>query len=89
MCPLGKVTSCEIAFIPIKSENYIEDVKKVLSIIKSFDVDYEIGKLSTTITGNKDIIFTLIKDIYNIMNNECGFTIDIKISNICGCNIKD
>ncbi|MTI69448.1 MAG: hypothetical protein FH751_04215 [Firmicutes bacterium] len=89
MCPLEKVTSCEIAFIPIKSENYIEDVKKVLSIIKSFDVDYEIGKLSTTITGNKNIIFNLIREIYNRMDDECSFTMDIKISNICGCNKKD
>lgn len=86
MCSMEKVASCEISFIPIISENYISDVKKVIEIIKSYDLEYDVGILSTTIRGNKAKILNLIRNIYNTMDEVCNFTMDIKISNICGCN---
>lgn len=87
MCPMEKIASCEIAYIPIMSENYVEDVNKVIDIIKSYELEYNIGILSTTIRGNKNEIFSLIKEIYDTMDEMTSFTIDIKISNICGCKI--
>lgn len=85
MCTMGKIVSCEIAFIPIVSEDYITDVKKVLEIIKSYDVEYDIGILSTTIRGDKNKIHGLLVKIFNEMDEKCKFTMDIKLSNVCGC----
>jgi uncharacterized protein YqgV (UPF0045/DUF77 family) len=85
MCSLDKIASCQITFTPIVSDNYIEDVNKVLDIIKSYGLEYNIDILSTTIRGEKDKILNLILNIYNTMDNECKFTMDIKISNICRC----
>ncbi|WP_183108711.1 YkoF family thiamine/hydroxymethylpyrimidine-binding protein [Thermohalobacter berrensis] len=82
---MEKIASCEISFIPIMSKDYISDIKKVLEIIKSYNLEHNIGILSTTIRGNKDDILKLIKNIYNTMDEICSFTMDIKISNICGC----
>lgn len=85
MCPMEKIASCEIAFIPIGSEDYISPIDKTLDIIKSYGLEYHVGLMSTTIRGDKDKIFKLISDIYNTMDEECKFTMDIKLSNICGC----
>jgi uncharacterized protein YqgV (UPF0045/DUF77 family) len=82
---MEKIASCEISFIPIGSKDYIAHIDKVLDIIKSYDLEYDVGIMSTTIRGDQEKIHKLILDIYNIMDEECKFTMDIKLSNICGC----
>lgn len=89
MCPMGKIAACEISFIPIKRDNYIKDIDQVLSIIKDCHLEYHIGILSTTIRGNKNKIFDLIEQIYETMDEICSFTMNIKLSNICGCTQKN
>ncbi|MBW4827540.1 MAG: thiamine-binding protein [Clostridiaceae bacterium] len=86
MCTMGKIASCEIAFIPIVSDDYVLQVDKVLNIIKSYDIEYNVGILSTTIRGDIGKIHDLIFEVYNNMDKECKFTMDIKLSNICGCD---
>lgn len=85
MCSMGKIASCEISFIPIDSDEYLKDIDHVLDIIRNSNLEYNIGILSTTIRGNKDKILNLISNIYNTLDSKCNFTMDIKISNICGC----
>lgn len=85
MCPMEKIASCEISFLPVMSRDYLGDIDKVLEEIKASNLEYNIGILSTTIRGNKEKIFQLIKGIYDKMDNITTFTMDIKISNICGC----
>ncbi len=84
MCPMDKTISCQISFTPIESTNYKSDVNKVLELIADADVKYDVGVLSTVVQGNSEEIFSLIKDIYSTMEPLCGFSLDIKISNICG-----
>ncbi len=85
MCSMGKIASCEIAFTPIASKDYNDDVKKVLDIIKSFDLKYNVGIMSTSVVGEKEKIFELISEIYNHMEDKCKFAMDVKLSNVCGC----
>lgn len=90
MCSMekGKITSCQITYFPIKSEKYLEEINSVLEIIKSYPVESEVGILSTTIRGERNVIFQLIDEIYNTMDQEgCHFTMNIMMSNICGCDI--
>ncbi len=90
MCALEKnrLASCQITYFPVKSTQYIDDIYKVLDIIKSYPVEQEVGILSTTIRGDAETVFKLIKDIFDTMGNQgCNFTLDIMISNICGCQI--
>ncbi|WIF94041.1 YkoF family thiamine/hydroxymethylpyrimidine-binding protein [Caminicella sporogenes] len=82
---MDKIASCEISFIPIMSKNYIDEVKEVIEIIKCYDLEYNVGILSTTIRGSKEKIFDMVKEIYDKMDKKTNFTMDIKISNICGC----
>ncbi|WP_317921060.1 YkoF family thiamine/hydroxymethylpyrimidine-binding protein [Tepidimicrobium xylanilyticum] len=83
---MAKITSCEIAFVPIVSEDYISSVDKVLDIIRSYDLEHNIGIMSTTVRGDINKIHKLIFEIYDKMDQECKFTMDIKLSNLCGCD---
>ena len=85
MCPVEKIASCQIAYTPIMSNDYIEEVERVIELIESYGLEYSVGILSTTIRGDKEKIFSLIKEIYDTMDDSASFTMDIKISNICGC----
>lgn len=85
MCPMEKIASCQIAFTPIVSENYMDDIKKVLDIINNSGLENEVGVLSTFVRGEKSKVLELISEIYETMDIITKFTMDIKISNICGC----
>lgn len=84
----GRLASCEITYFPIQSENYLEEIRWVIKIIESYEVEVEVGILSTTIRGRAEIIFQLLKEIYDTMTEkDCHFTISMMISNICGCEM--
>ncbi|MGI6711814.1 MAG: YkoF family thiamine/hydroxymethylpyrimidine-binding protein [Bacillota bacterium] len=85
MCAMEKIASCQISFLPIGSIDYFEEIGQVLGIIRDSGLEHDIGILSTVVRGEKSLVFQLIKDIYENMDNHCRFTMDIKISNLCGC----
>lgn len=85
MCSMEKIASCQIAFTPIVSDNYMGDIKKVLEIINDSGLENEVGVLSTFVRGEKNKVLKLVSEIYGTMDNITKFTMDIKISNICGC----
>jgi uncharacterized protein YqgV (UPF0045/DUF77 family) len=82
---MEKISTCQIAFIPIASNDYRSDVKKVLDVITDSGLEVHIGVMSTLIRGEKNKILKLIETIYEIMDPFTRFVIDIKISNVCGC----
>jgi uncharacterized protein YqgV (UPF0045/DUF77 family) len=86
MCPLEKIISCQLSFIPIQSKNYLLDVEMVLDRIKDSGLEYNVGEMSTVIKGNKAKVLNLISDIYDMMSLQCSFVIDMRLSNVCGCN---
>ncbi|AHM57850.1 hypothetical protein EAL2_808p03460 (plasmid) [Peptoclostridium acidaminophilum DSM 3953] len=85
MCSVEKITSCQISFTPIGSVEYLSEIRQVLDIIKDSGLEYDVGTISTVVIGGKDRVFKLISDIYEAMDDICNFTIDVKISNLCGC----
>lgn len=88
MRPLEKITACQISFIPIQSESYLDDINTVLELIKASGLEYSIGEMSTIIKGSKENLLNLIDRIYDLMSSKCSFVMDIRLSNICGCEIK-
>jgi uncharacterized protein YqgV (UPF0045/DUF77 family) len=86
---MEKIASCQIAFTPIISDDYIDDVNKVLEIIDNSGLENEVGVLSTFVRGEKSKVLRLIAEIYEEMDNLTKFSMDIKISNICGVNCCD
>ncbi|MFC1919859.1 YkoF family thiamine/hydroxymethylpyrimidine-binding protein [Chloroflexota bacterium] len=85
MRAMGKIASCEISFVPVGTEEYLSKINQVLKIIKGSSLENTVGYLSTVVRGEKDRVLALITDIYQTMDGVCDFTMDIKLSNLCGC----
>lgn len=77
--------SCEISFLPIQSKDYTSDIEEVLRIIRNYDLEITVGFMSTTLRGDARLIFSLLAEIFEKMNQRTKFTMVVKISNICGC----
>lgn len=78
--------SSQIAYFPIDSQNYLNDIREVLNLIKSSGLEYNIGDMSTIIKGEPEKVMDLINNIHGRMSSGGrNYTMNIMISNICGC----
>ena len=78
--------TCELSFLPIQAEDYSADVKEVLGMIKNSGLDHTVGDMSTTVKGNPEAVWSLVRTIYGSMESHCRFVLDIRASNVCGCS---
>ena len=91
MCSMEKasIVSCQITYFPIDSKYYLDEIDQVLELIKESGLEYNVGGLSTTIKGDAEKVFNLINDIHRKMTSKsCNYTMNIMISNICGCKVS-
>ena len=63
-------TIAQLTFIPLEVHNPTEKVQEILEQIAQHEVKIEIGYLSTTINGDTDAVFEVIRDIYNTKATE-------------------
>lgn len=85
MCHVEEIASCQMSFVPVRSENYLTDIDLVLDQIIASGLEYSIGDMSTVIKGSKQKLMALISEIYDLMSSRCSFVLDIRLSNTCGC----
>lgn len=85
MCAVEKVISCQISFVPFDTQDYNEDIRQVLKMIKNSGLEHEIGLMSTVVRGSREKIFALLFTITSTMDPVCGFVMDARFSNVCGC----
>lgn len=85
MRSLAETVSCQISLTPIESANYAADVERALSVISESGLDHEVGPFSTVVRGEKVKVFGLVRDIFDRLEKTCGFTLEVKFSNVCGC----
>lgn len=82
----GSIISCQLNFIPIGTEEYLNPIEEVLSLIKASGLEYTIGDMSTTLLGKPEKIFGLLAEInQNMSAADCNYTMTIVLSNLCGC----
>ena len=79
--------SAELSFIPIESQDVNKEVNQVLDLVQESGLDFQVGIISTSVTGEKMRILKLIVDITDKMDAVCGFRFDVKLSNVCGCDL--
>ncbi len=63
-------TIAQLTFIPLSEEDPREKVQEILEHVAQFDVEIEVGYLSTTIIGHPETVFEVIQDIYQSMTLE-------------------
>lgn len=85
MRAVEEMMSCQISFCPLGSTDISGDVDRVLEVIRLSGLDHQVGVFSTVVRGEKDRVFNLTREIYQAMEKTCGFVMDVKFSNLCGC----
>jgi len=63
-------TIAQLTFIPLSEQDPREKVQELLEHLAQYDVDIEVGYLSTTIIAAPKVIFEVIEDLYDIMSLE-------------------
>ncbi len=63
-------TIAQLTYIPLSEEDPREKVQDLLEHVAQYDLDIEVGYLSTTIIGAPKTVFTVIEDIYDTMSLE-------------------
>ncbi|WP_018127951.1 hypothetical protein [Balneola vulgaris] len=63
-------TIAQLSYIPLATRNPQENVQELLEHLAQFDVQIEVGYLSTTIIAEPKVIFEAIEELYRIMAEE-------------------
>ena len=63
-------TIAQLSYIPLATEKPTEKVQELLEQIAQYDLEIEVGYLSTTVVGETDLVFNAIRDIYDSMTLE-------------------
>tara|TARA_R110000868_G_scaffold383578_6_gene650633 strand:- start:10733 stop:10975 length:243 start_codon:yes stop_codon:yes gene_type:complete len=63
-------TIAQLTFIPLATHNPTEKVQDLIEHLAQYDVKIEIGYLSTTVIGETETVFNLIRDVYDTMSLE-------------------
>lgn len=60
---------CQLTYLPLATDNVKEQVEEVIDFIDGYDIDYNVGELSTLVEGDQDEILNMVGDIYSTQND--------------------
>lgn len=60
-------TIAQLTYIPLYSEHPKEQVQDLLEFVAQHDVEVDVNYLSTSIKGDTEVVFEVIRDIYDTM----------------------
>lgn len=60
-------TIAQITFIPLYTDHPKEKVEDILEFVAQHDVEVDVNYLSTSVKGTPDVVFELIREIYDEM----------------------
>jgi uncharacterized protein YqgV (UPF0045/DUF77 family) len=63
-------TIAQITYIPLYSDHPKEQVRDLIEFVAQHDVEVDVNYLSTSVKGETDIVFDLIREIYDEMTLE-------------------
>ncbi|MEX1063489.1 MAG: YkoF family thiamine/hydroxymethylpyrimidine-binding protein [Balneolaceae bacterium] len=73
-------TIAQFTYIPLYTEHPKEKVQDLLEFVVQQDVEVDVNYLSTTIKGETDVIFDLMREIYDEMTGEDeGFRFHVEL----------
>ena len=60
-------TIAQLTYIPLYSDHPKEQVQDLLEFVAQHDVEVDVNYLSTSIKGDTDTVFELVREVYNSM----------------------
>lgn len=63
-------TIAQLSYIPLSAADPREKVQDLLEHLAQYDVQIEVGYMSTTIIGDPEVVFEVIEELYKTMTLE-------------------
>lgn len=63
-------TLAQLTYIPLYSDHPKEQVQDLIEFVAQHDVEVDVNYLSTSIKGDTEVVFELIREIYDEMTIE-------------------
>lgn len=60
-------TIAQLTYIPLYSDHPKEQVQDLLEFVAQHDVEVDVNYLSTSIKGDTNTVFELVREVYNSM----------------------
>ncbi len=60
-------TIAQLTYLPLSTEKPKELVQDLLEFVAQYDLEVDVNHLSTTVEGDTEVIFKLIRDMYEEM----------------------
>jgi uncharacterized protein YqgV (UPF0045/DUF77 family) len=61
------ITTAQFTYIPLKASDPRESVDFLIELVAQHDVEVDVNYLSTSVRGEPDVIFDLIREVYDTM----------------------
>ena len=84
MSKMDQIISCQISFIPINEGNINLSVDRILKLVETSGIEYQVGMMSTELKGERESLMFLINQILDDALENTKFILDIRFSNQCG-----
>lgn len=63
-------TVAQLTYIPLYADHPKEKVQDLIEFVAQHDVEVDINYLSTSVKGDTEVVFELIREIYDTMSLE-------------------
>lgn len=64
------ITTAQFTYIPLRETEPRESIDFLLELVAQHDVDVDVNYLSTSVRGDTEVVFELIREIYDTMSLE-------------------
>lgn len=61
------ITTAQFTYIPLTSSDPRDSVEFLLELVAQHEVEVDVNYLSTSVRGEPDVIFNLIREVYETM----------------------
>lgn len=64
------ITTAQFTYIPLRASEPRESIDFLLELVAQHEVEVDVNYLSTSIRGETDVVFDLIREVYDTMTLE-------------------
>ncbi len=64
------ITTAQFTYIPLKASDPRESINYLLELVAQHDVEVDVNYMSTSVRGETEVVFDLIREMYDTMTIE-------------------
>ncbi|HLR32445.1 MAG TPA: hypothetical protein VK074_08145 [Fodinibius sp.] len=76
------ITTAQFTYIPLKASEPRESIDYLLELVAQHEVEVDVNYLSTSVRGETEVVFKLIREMYDTMTIEkAEFRLHVELLN--------